>query len=532
MRDAKSERGQSGQRDRSGGRRWIISVIIVTVLLTVPGVPVTATADVLYGVGKGACALLTLGICAALWPAPPFGTAPQAEPTVPVNCSNPVMTTAPRFLSWPKGAAKYPFSARCNSPEREGMMTVTWEGSWTPSETRPDRPNASETLTITGYEPFIPGREPGGKIYMYWTARCNADPWLQGGACSRFGAYVPDDLQTAFPDMGNLSFPRTANAMSPALRQQQFVEYQRVNSQISMSPANRQSLQAMNQSQTITTQPKQAQSMIVAPQTTTPNATMGSIVARPNIRLRGVESTEPQPSPQLPEDAQSASTQGSAPVVTDESAGVILEPVTLTLDRPLHIVTAMGKPAVLEPGIYEIEAILDLDLGLAREGQPTVLLHANPAPHSEAIQRSLALLVPGQTDDEQYIVFLTPDGKRLDAHGSTSDVSSRSTEKAVALPDRKLKNAIMSASAQPASGPLAPCQANSSPLGPRWIPIPCAMPAGLPGGLPASPVPYVDANNVLHACLNNNTGAFRIVRPADGCVELYGEAKVKWQLAP
>jgi len=54
----------------------------------------------------------------------------------------------------------------------------------------------------------------------------------------------------------------------------------------------------------------------------------------------------------------------------------------------------------------------------------------------------------------------------------------------------------------------------------------------MPGGLPSSPVSYVDANNVLHACLNNNTGAFRIVRPADGCVELHGEVKVKWQLAP
>ena len=532
MTDAESRKGQIGQRVQDIGRRWIITLIVIMVLLTVPGVPVTATAGV--DVGRAVCVVMTLGICAFVLEYEPFGAAPtrQAAPTVPVNCSNPVMTTAPRFMSWPKGSAKYPFSARCNNPERAGTMTVTWEGSWTPSETRPDRPNASETLTITGYEPFIPSREPGGKIYMYWTARCNADPWLQGGACSRFGAYVPDDLRTAFPDIDNLSFPRTANAMSPALRQQQFVEYQRVNSQVTMSPGNRQSLQAMNQSQTITMQPKQAQSMIVTPQATTPNTTMGSIVARPTIRLRGVEATEPEQSGQLPDDAQSASTQGSAPAVTEEGADVVPEPVALTLDRPLHIVTAMGKAALLEPGIYEIEAILDLDLGLAREGQPTVLLHANPSTHSEAIHRSMALLVPGQADDEQYLVFLTPDGKRFDVRGSTSDVSARSTEMAVALPDRKLKDAMMSAPAQPTSGLPAPCVSNPSPFGPRWIPVPCVMPAGIPGGLPPSPASYVDGNNVLHACLNNNTGAFRIVRPADGCVELHGEVKVKWQLAP
>ena len=45
------------------------------------------------------------------------------------------------------------------------------------------------------------------------------------------------------------------------------------------------------------------------------------------------------------------------------------------------------------------------------------------------------------------------------------------------------------------------------------------------GGTPAPPVSYVDESNMLHACLNNITGAFRTVRASANCG--YGEANVK-----
>ena len=106
---------------------------------------------------------------------------------------------------------------------------VRWEGSWTPSERKQDRPNASETLEIIGFEPFLPDRSPGGKIFMYWTARCTRDPWLQSGACNPFGAYVPDDLRQAFTDIDKQSFPRTATIISAADKQRLYAEYQRAN---------------------------------------------------------------------------------------------------------------------------------------------------------------------------------------------------------------------------------------------------------------------------------------------------------------
>ena len=48
------------------------------------------------------------------------------DPTVPINCSNAVMTTAPKFLSTPKGSAKYPFSMKCTSPRTREKRPFAW----------------------------------------------------------------------------------------------------------------------------------------------------------------------------------------------------------------------------------------------------------------------------------------------------------------------------------------------------------------------------------------------------------------------
>jgi hypothetical protein len=119
---------------------------------------------------------------------------------------------------------------------------------------------------------------------------------------------------------------------------------------------------------------------------------------------------------------------------------------------------------------------MDLQLGLAKEGQPTILIPANAGTHNESIPRSMALVIPGQSNDEQHIVLLTPHGKRFDAQGSTSGIQSRGTGMVATLPDKILKDAIIQASEQPASEPPPRCHANSEPSGPRWLPVPCSMP--------------------------------------------------------
>lgn len=508
------------------------------------------------------------------------GTGPAPQP-IPVTCAPPLLNGLPQFLSWPKGSAKYRFQGTCSSPAKPGaVMTVRWEGSWTPSETKKDRPNASETLQITGFEPFLPDRAPGGKIFMYWTARCTEDPWLKARStgksgtgqlndfnsalqaaekrrrglgqlkagqlsglnsdnpvaksdgCIPFGAYVPDDLRQALPDIDKQSFPRTGSIISAADKERLKAEYQRANP----SYSSRMGIQPNPSSKALQ-------------QATIPQSS--GIVMKPNTNLklfsRGTDTPEqaqpdnqgqPDVSPEVP----------SSPVVSDGAAMDIDPPVsqvTITFDHPLHFMSAEGEDTLIGTGVYEIEPVLDLQLSLAREGQATVLLPTNPGTHSETIQQPMALLIQGESNDEQHLVLMTPDGKRFDAPGSLSGMKSRGTGMTVGLPNRKLQNAIIQYKASPPAGRPAPCQPNPLSVGPRNLPIPCTLSSGLTytgdptfgGGLPAPPAsapttPYVDGSNVLHACLNNNTGGFRIVRPSDACATQNGEVKIKWQLAP
>jgi hypothetical protein len=133
----------------------------------------------------------------------------------------------------PKGSAKYPFSGGCSRADQLGVqLKYRWEGSWTPAERDPNKPNASESIEITGYEPFLPNRAPGGKIYMYWTARCNYDPWLRpetSGGCRRLGEVIPPDLRETVPDLMGQGFPQTRNVISPADRQRFAADYLRAN---------------------------------------------------------------------------------------------------------------------------------------------------------------------------------------------------------------------------------------------------------------------------------------------------------------
>ena len=395
---------------------------------------------------------------------------------VPVNCSRMVMTTAPKFLTSPKGAAKYPFSMKCTSPLRPGLMTFTWEGSWNPSETRRDCPNAVESLFIEGYEPFIPGRTPGGKIFMYWTGNCTADPWLQGGSCSRFGAYVPDDLLAALPNIGGKPFPVTGDSISASLKQQLINQYQQLNQPSSSRLSNPQQLQnviGQQQTQTILTQPKQNPSMMVTPKV---DSSLGSVLARPRILPRGIESSEPTAGT----DEELRIDEQATPVLFDAGIADSAEPTALTLNRALHITTAKGDSAVVNPGIYEVGVVMNLQFGLAREGQPTILIPAHRSPHSESLQRTTAMVIPGQSD-EMHIVLMTPDGRRFDATGSLSGVKPRSVGTGAALPDRQLHEALKAALATPPSV-LPPCRPNPAEIGPRWIPVPCTMPKPDSGG--------------------------------------------------
>ena len=341
------------------------------------------------------------------------GTGPPVQPAqpIPVTCSQPFLDGLPQFLSWPKGSAKYRFHGTCSSPARPGaIMTVRWEGSWTPSETQEDRPNASETLEITGFEPFLPDRESGGKIFMFFTARCTRDPWLQSGGCNPFGAYVPDDLRISLPDIDKQSFPRTDRVLSAADKQRLSVEYQKVNPsyfskfgvQSRLSSA---ALQSMTQ------------------------GSSGFVMQRPSSQLqlfsRGIESDEqPRPDTRQPEEAS-----GSSEIVREAGAtreyGAIAGASTVTIDHPLHFVCANGEDFFVQAGLYRVEPVFDHQLALSGSQGAPLLLDASASTHAEGVDFTAAVLVQAEQEGRWHLVYVTPDGLRLDAVGTTPDIRER-----------------------------------------------------------------------------------------------------------
>ena len=91
--------------------------------------------------------------------------------------------------------------------------------------------------------------------------------------------------------------------------------------------------------------------------------------------------------------------------------------------------------------------------------------------------RSTALLIPSQAENEEHLVLLIPDGTRFNVGGSRSGVMARSMNRAEILPEKKLQEAVIEALVKQSATPPTPCQSNPAEIGPRWIPVPCTLPA-------------------------------------------------------
>lgn len=437
------------------------------------------------------CIALALPLIIDMAPKPVEGRPFNAGAKLfPVNCSAPRMYVSPTFASL-QGSASYPFGSTCYAAEYRGPghspMELHFEGRWNPSETRQDRPNAVESVVIESYEDFLPDRAPRGKIFVYWTARCNMDPWLQNANCVRLGAYVPDDIRAAIPDLDSRPFPETKDGIPAARKPVLIQQYQAANT----PPSNKQivssnpggSLGSMlpvpNQSQVITpSQQTHVQAMTVQPQTQTalpkPNTSVTNL-SRSGIFTRGVEEKEGQSIGQQESGTQPENVESSVDAVVVEGPPEIVEAVALTLDRPFHTMDAKGDAVEFKSGIYEIGTIMDLQLGLAQEGEPTVLLNTQRDTHNIPIRQTIAVLIPGPSNDV-HLLFLTPDSRRFTAIGYASPVKSRSVDMAASLPDKTINDAVVAAAAKLRSVSSPACQPNPAEVGPRWIPVPCTAP--------------------------------------------------------
>jgi len=409
---------------------------------------------------------------------------------VRLDCPGAVMKKPPTFASNPPGFASYPFEEQCpvelqKGQYHHGVIHLYFEGRWNPSETRQDRPNAVETLIIENYEQFFPNRQMKGsgerRIFVYWTARCTKDPWLQGGTCQRLGEFVPDDVREAFPRVIEYKpFPITKDSLSAKLKQQLVKQYQAANQPASARISDQQRIQSMMtqpQQSPIVKQSPPTQAMVVQPQQSPAiTQSQAGALARSGIFARGVEEKEGRASGQEGKDPPTEEgVETSDPAVIEEGTTEIAEPVTLKLEHSFHATDAKGETVELKTGSYEVGTIMDLQLGLAKEGQRTVLLNARRDRHSFPIHRTIAVVIPGQSED-LHLLYLTPDGRRFDAIGLDSGVTSRRVEMIPALSDAAIEKAVAATLTTSRGLSSPPCQPNQSDVGPRWIPVPCTLP--------------------------------------------------------
>lgn len=107
--------------------------------------------------------------------------------------------------------------------------------------------------------------------------------------------------------------------------------------------------------------------------------------------------------------------------------GVTHAETTLTLEKAIHVTTAEGSDAVLEPGDYVVEPAQEwLRITLSGESPATALLvETQVSRHEERLDEPLVLVAEGETGDAYHVVLLLLNGKKYESIGSTSGLRTR-----------------------------------------------------------------------------------------------------------
>lgn len=109
---------------------------------------------------------------------------------------------------------------------------------------------------------------------------------------------------------------------------------------------------------------------------------------------------------------------------THES-GAIAGASTVAIDHPLHFVSANGEDVLVQAGLYRVEPVFDHQLALSGNQRAPLLLDASASRHADGIDFTAALLVQAEHEGRWHLVYVTPDGLRLDAVGTTPDIRER-----------------------------------------------------------------------------------------------------------
>jgi hypothetical protein len=199
------------------------------------------------------------------------------------------------------------------------------------------------------------------------------------------------------------SFPRTGSVITASDRTRLSAEYATVNQPLT---AQRQENIRSNALKSFT------------------NPQKGMADPKPTFRMRGIESLENSPADQIPPE-QAASAESAGAANAGGGSEDIAPSAVVSLERPIHFLTATGEDVVIQAGAYKIESVLDVNFALTKEGQPSILLQGLPGTHTETISQPTALLIQGEREDLWHLVLLMPEGRRLDALGSASGVRPR-----------------------------------------------------------------------------------------------------------
>ncbi|MDH5575992.1 MAG: hypothetical protein OEY80_10945 [Nitrospirota bacterium] len=144
----------------------------------------------------------------------------------------------------------------------------------------------------------------------------------------------------------------------------------------------------------------------------------------------------------------------------------MMEPPTVTVEHPVHFLTADGSDVVIQPGSYLLEAAQEWLRVYPRDPKDALLLAAQWATHSEEVSQPTPLSIASE-GDAHYLVLMLPGEKSLEATGSYSGVRSRAVQQV--SPTIRQRAYQMAKQGQPAQGLTAP-PPGPAPNVTSWIP--------------------------------------------------------------
>ena len=165
---------------------------------------------------------------------PLFGCADGPSPRLQLNCRTSGLVGQPDFSGGLPGSASYRIRGNCSSAGHVQSVSYDVDASWTPSETDPDRPNASEIFHITSNDNLSPDTraQAGGEGYtehVILSAHCDRDPWLFQATCRRIGDTLPDSVRRTWSAVPTGRFPTTSSAIGSVERSRLRTEYNAAN---------------------------------------------------------------------------------------------------------------------------------------------------------------------------------------------------------------------------------------------------------------------------------------------------------------